>query len=320
MSLFHRLVGPLTLIAGATWAGCGSSVKGNCDPCGDNYVVNADIWGSPDGQMFIAGYRGFQGLLRRFDQGTWVPIYEGGGALMSMWGTSSEDFFLVDVQATVLHYDHGTWQTWALNSGADGGLTIGQAFALWGTANDDVFVAGAGGAILHFDGVAWLPMSTPTRARIKGLWGSSHDNVIAVGDEGTILRFNSGHWYLLPSPTTAQLNAVWGAAADNVLIVGEVIPEVSHVILRFDGQAVSVVHEGDKALLGIPGSAADRSYAVGARRNDSSISGGVFRYDGATWTEQSVHVGQFLWDVWVDPDGSYTLVGPEDTIVNMTAN
>ncbi len=315
MCRVRRLFALLPIVAAAASSGCHSSDSGDCDPCGDNYVVNADIWASPEGDMFIAGYRGMQqGLLRRFDNGAWVPIYEGGHSLQSMWGTSSQDFFVLDLDATVLHYDHGTWETWALSS-PDGGAPVGQAWALWGSANDDLFVAGWGGAILHFDGTAWAPMTTPTTARLKSLWGSAHDNVIAVGDQGTILHFDGAAWSLVPSPTTAQLNAVWGAAADNVFIVGETTLESAHVILHYDGHAVTTMHEGDKALLGIHGTGPDRVYAVGARRNESSVTGGAFRFDGTSWIEQSVGVGQFLWDVWVNPDGSYVVVGPDDTIV-----
>ena len=313
----RRLLALLPVLAAVASTGCHSSGSGNCDPCGDNYVVNADIWASPEGDLFVAGYRGQKGLLRRFDSGTWVPIYEGGHSLRAMWGTSSQDFFVLDLFATVLHYNHGTWETWTL-SGPDGGPAIGQAWAMWGSANDDLFVAGTEGTILHFDGTSWAPMTTPTTTRLKGLWGSAHDNVMAVGDQGTILHFDGAVWFLVDSPTTAALNAVWGATADNVFIVGEVTPETSHIILHFDGGAVTTLHEGDKALLGIHGSGPDRVYAVGARRNESSVTGCAFRFDGTAWSEQPVGVGQFLWDVWVNPDGSYFVVGPEDTIVKRT--
>jgi hypothetical protein len=159
-------------------------------------------------------------------------------------------------------------------------------------------------------------MGTPTTARLSGLWGSAHDNIIAVGQQGTILHFDGTAWSVVPSPTTASLNAVWGASADNVFIVGEIELEVSHVILHFDGATVSTMHQGEKALLGIHGSGPDRVYAVGAKRNGDSVSGGVFRFDGIGWAEVSVGVSQFLWDVWVNPDGSYIAVGPGDTVIN----
>jgi len=313
----RRLVALLSTLAAVASAGCGAG-SSTCG-CGEDYVVNADIWASPDGDLFIAGYRGQQGLLRRFDGGTWISLYEGSHSLNTMWGTSSQDFFVLDIYATVLHYDHGSWQTWDLG-GRDGGAGMSQTWAMWGSANDDLFVAGWDGSILHFDGTVWAPMASPTTARLNGLWGSAHDNVIAVGDQGTILRFDGAVWSLVPSNSTAQLNAVWGAAPDNVFIAGEVTPEKSHVILHFDGRAVSTMHEGDKTLLGIHGTGPDRVYAVGARRNDSSVTGGAFRFDGTAWSEQPVGVGQFLWDVWVNPDGSYIVVGPEDTIVKRTGD
>ncbi len=312
----RRLVELLSILVALALAGCST---GRSCGCGDDWVVNADIWASPEGDLFIAGYRGHQGLLRRFDNGTWVPLYDGGQALTTMWGTSSQDFFLLDIYATVLHYDHGSWQTWNL-AGHDGGVGMSQTSAMWGSANDDLFVAGWDGAIVHFDGTGWAPMASPTTSRLNGMWGSTRDNVIAVGDQGTILRFDGSVWSQVPSPTTAQLNAVWGAAPDDVFIAGEVTPEASHVILHFDGRTVTPMHEGDKTLLGLHGSGPDRVYAVGARRNDSSITGGAFRFDGSTWREEPVHVSQFLWDVWVNADGSYVVVGPDDTIVKRTGS
>jgi hypothetical protein len=180
---------------------------------------------------------------------------------------------------------------------------------------DDLFVAASGGVILHFDGLSWQTMSTPTSARLSGLWGSGHDNIIAVGDQGTILRFDGTAWSIVPSPTTASLNAVWGASANDVFIVGETTLEKSHVILHFDGTTVTVMHQGDKALLGLHGTDHNRVYAVGAKRNDSSVSGGIFRFDGVRWSEAPVGVSEFLWDVWVNPDGSIITVGPDDIII-----
>ena len=304
------------LAAVVALAGCKSS--GNSCGCGDDYVVNADIWGAPEGDLFIAGYRGMTtGFVKRFENGTWTTIYEGGHSLTSLWGTSSEDFFVLDVAYPVVqHYSHGAWQSWYLGGSLDGGPGIREAWALWGTADDDLFVAGSDGVILHFDGISWQSMSTPTTARLSGLWGSAHDNIIAVGQQGTILHFDGTAWSIVPSPTTASLNAVWGASADNVFIVGEIELEISHVILHFDGVTASIMHQGEKGLLGINGTGPDRVYAVGAKRNGDGVSGGVFRFDGIRWTEVSVGVSQFLWDVWVNPDGSYIAVGPDDTIIN----
>lgn len=312
-----KLVAALVLGVVASLA-CGCSHR-STSCCGDDWIVNADIWGAPEGDLFIAGYRGMEtGLVKHFENGAWKTIFEGGHALSSLWGTSASDFFALDVSAipVVWHYQGGTWSSSTLGGSFDSGPGHGQARALWGTANDDLFVAGADGLIMHFDGTSWQPMSTPTTARLSGLWGTAHDNIIAVGQQGTILHFDGTAWSLVPSPTTASLNAVWGSSADNVFIVGETELEVSHTILHFDGTTVGIMHEGDMALLGIHGTGPDRVYAVGAKRSGDGISGGVFRFDGVGWNKVSVGVSQFLWDVWVGSDGGYTIVGPDDTVVS----
>jgi hypothetical protein len=312
----RRLLALLPVIAAAAGAGCRAMGSGPCDSCGDNDVVNLDVWAAPEGDLFVAGYRAGQGLLRRFANGAWVPFYQGGFVLTSTWGTSAQDFFVLDMYDAMLHYRHGSWETWTFAL-PDAGPAIGQAWALWGTANDDLFVAGLSGIILHFDGVAWQPMTSPTTNGLKGMWGTTHDNVIAVGAQGTIVRYDGAAWSLVPSPTTAELNAVWGSSATDVFIVGDTAPGIAHVILHFDGNAVTVMHEGESGLRGIHGTGPDRVFAVGGTRGVDRDSGSVLRFDGATWRAQPVAVDQRLWDVWVNPDGSAILVGPGNTIVEL---
>jgi hypothetical protein len=321
LTAYRRLL-VVAVAAQISAAGCDTIGGEGCDPCGDNFVVNADIWGSPDGELFIAGYRGQNGLVRRLEMGNWVTLYQGGYPLANIWGQSSQDFFVSGGfnGTTVQRCLGGEWQAWDLGeSFRESEPNGGQGRALWGVASDDVFLAGSLGIILHFDGTSWQPMSSPTQARLTALWGTAHDNVLAVGEQGTVLRYDGTAWSILPTPTQANLRAVWGSSPDNVFIVGEVMSEVSHVILRFDGTSVTTVHEGETALLGIHGASADRVYAVGAKRTGDSISAGVFRFDGTSWSEQSIGVHEFLWDVWVNPDGSYTAVGPDDTIFQQPA-
>jgi hypothetical protein len=301
----------------------GASVKGqdggvDCDPCGESYVVHADIWGSPEGDLLIAGYQGLsQGFVKRLENGTWVTLYEGSGPLTQIWGTSSEDFFVSGGgRATVGHYRAGSWEWLDLSDRLRlPGIGNGQLRALWGTATDDVFLAGSLGVILHFDGITWTPMPSPTQVMLRALWGTAPNHVLAIGEQGTLLRYDGTTWSSVPTHTQANLNALWGSSSDHVFIVGEVTSEVSHIILHFDGTNVTTMHEGQKTLLGIHGSGPEQVYAVGAERTSDRINAGVFRFDGTRWNEEPINVQQFLWDVWVKPNGSYTAVGPNGTLV-----
>jgi hypothetical protein len=180
-------------------------------------------------------------------------------------------------------------------------------------------VVGTGGAIAHFDGSAWIPQQSPVEEDLHDVWGSADDDVFAVGTAGALLHFDGSTWSALElplePPKTATLNAVWGSSATDVFVVGETELEQSHVILHYDGVAFSVVHEGDRGLLGVHGAGPDRVVAVGGKRAGSGIEAEILEFDGSEWTHATTSAKMFLWDVWVDADGSgYTVVGPEDII------
>jgi hypothetical protein len=304
----------LLLVTLASTTACGPSSACKCDG-GD---VNASIWGADDGTLLVFGYTAADmGFVRTsagagFVEGDLfeLPLWRG-------WGSSASDYFVLGGSvgsASVAHRTPQRMQVWG-QSGAS--APVNSALSLWGTSSDSVFVVGSGGAIATFDGVDWTARDNAVKEDLRDVWGSAADDVFAVGRHGTLLHFDGVEWAPFESPTTADLNAVWGSSAEDVFVVGETEAEQSHVILHYDGQSWSVVHEGAGGLLGIHGSAPDRVVAVGGARQGDSVHAVILTFDGSEWTEVSSSAGTFLWDVWVAADGQrYTVVGPRQTLEN----
>jgi hypothetical protein len=287
------------------------------DPNAD-YMVNASIWGSPEGQIFVAGYNGTdrpvarRGFLKTLTPEGLVTLHDTEEELWDVWGTNSSDFFALGSAAshfTVFHQHGGQWDAW---NSSDVQWAIGR---IWGTAPDDVFGVDGRGNISHFGGTSWERMQSPTEAALEAVWGTSSQNVIAVGAGGTIVRYDGSVWTLEASPSTAKLRGIWGSSPTDVFVIGETVAERTHVILHYDGNAWSPVHEGEPNLLGIHGSGPSCVYAVGGKRDGNAVRSGVLFFDGKTWIQTADDAGQFLWDVWVTPACGFYAVGPDDTLI-----
>ena len=284
--------------------------------CGYDFIVNASIWRSPEGDLFIAGYRGdHTGFVKQLNGGRWDIIHETPTPLWHIWGTSSSDFFVLG-ESSVYRRSQGNWQSsWTL-SDLWHDRTDTTLLGIWGTLPNDVFVVGRQGAVAHFDGSSWTAIETGSRADLQAIWGSSGTNVFVVGTGGTILRYNGAAWTTDASPTSVRLQAIWGSSPNDVFAIAETVPEQSHQIIHYDGGAWATVGSGDKDLMGIRGASSTCVYAVGAKREGSQTKSGVFFFDGKAWTEKSDDAGEFLWDVWVMSGCDFYAVGPNDTVVH----
>src|SRR5262245_32335628 len=104
------------------------------------------------------------------------------GSLLSVWGTSSSDIYVVGGDANqgdgpeVRHFDGTSWTR----------LMTGEAGDLWwvhGFAGGPVYMGGSGGMILRYEGGTFTRMSTPGTETIFGIWGASAGDVWAVGGQ-----------------------------------------------------------------------------------------------------------------------------------------
>jgi hypothetical protein len=203
------------------------------------------------------------------------------GALLSAWGTSASDVWIVGADAgdgtgpLVLHYDGSAWERMMT------GLTQGDFWWVFGFASGPIYMGGAGGVIVRYQAGAFTPMTTPTTDTVFGIWGSAPDDLWAVGGtadtNGFAWRLEGDAWLAEPSMPALPDAAIWkvfGKSADDAWLVGS-----NGVSFHWDG---AMLTEGDTGI----GSSLFTVHANGERfaAVGGLASGVLVENDGSGWT------------------------------------
>lgn len=220
------------------------------------------------------------------DGPSWRLVHqEQPGALLSIWGTSASDVWVVGGDARdgsgpmVLHYDGAGWQRMPT------GQTQGDLWWVFGFAGGPVYMGGAGGVILRYENDTFTPMATPGTETIFGIWGATPEDMWAVGGNsngtgGVAWRLSGDTWQVEPSlpATVPQQGAIWkvfGRSANDVWLVGS-----NAISLHWDGNELSEASTGVASSLFTVHSTANRFAAVGGL-----ASGIVVENDGTGWVD-----------------------------------
>jgi hypothetical protein len=140
--------------------------------------VLSSIWGaSPQDLWAIGG-----GIMLHGDGTTWdVVEINGLHSYGAIWGTASDDIYLVGAAGVARHFDGTTWTPIAL------GTQTRDLTTIHGTSANDVFIGGAG-TLQHFDGTTWAPITTGvdtgSRDTVAAVWASLHD-IAVLGQDAT---------------------------------------------------------------------------------------------------------------------------------------
>ena len=131
--------------------------------------------------------------------------------LNGIWGSSSDNVFVVGDLGTILHFNGSGWQK-------IGDIpTAANLRGIWGDPSVGIYVVGDLGTILHSSdgGLKWdkIPVGT-----LEGLWGvhgivsGTKVEVVAVGTGGTIMHYRGSSWEVEHSPTLTMMDLrdVWG--------------------------------------------------------------------------------------------------------------
>jgi len=224
------------------------------------------------------------------------------GALLSVWGTSAADVWVVGADAgdgpLVLHWDGADWER----------METGHTGTLWwvfGFEGGPVYMGGEGGAILRYDGGAFTAMSTPGTQTVFGIWGAAPADVWAVGGNsdaagGFAWRLDGDAWIEEPSlpadvPGRAAIWKVFGRSADDAWLVGS-----SGVALRWDGSALTPAETGVATSLFTVHGDGDRYAAVGGLAN-----GVIVEHEGGAWHDRTADLSM--------PSLSGVVLGAGDT-------
>jgi hypothetical protein len=150
-----------------------------------------DAWavgGTPD-----AGASKPNDIVLRWDGTSWepeaLPGEPRGASLFKVWGTSSDDLYVVGELGTIWHRQAGTWTF----EGGDPPLAQGRLFTVHGCAADDVYAVG-GQSVLHRDAAGWSEVAIALGNQVNGVSCGPPGSAIVVGFGGLKQRLVDGSW------------------------------------------------------------------------------------------------------------------------------
>ncbi len=160
-------------------------------------------WGAAPDDLWAVGGLEAEPVALRWDGEGWTEVTAPGGAEWSewllagdrvsaffkVWGTSSDNVYIVGDAGTLLRWD-GDRLT-QIDSG-----TVRDLISLWGTGPDRIAAVGGrgNGVIVTYDGTEWRSRELAPLPGLNGVWMGDDDVVHAVGEECTLvtLDFESG--------------------------------------------------------------------------------------------------------------------------------
>ncbi len=258
---------------------------------------------------------------------TWSDPIPQGNALFGVWVDSSDVFFAVGANGTIVRFDHADYTCWTESTG--------MIRDLWGSSPDNVIAVGEGGTILRFDGCAWSTMISGTEQDLNGVWGATAESVYAVGDQGTILHYDGTSWNQQAMVTSENLSAIWGRSATEIYAAGGLSvvkydgigwtnnpvprdvspatiwasgPEDVYVgghgfnLLHFDGVQWSLIDIPDRNVRGLSGRSANDIDAV-------CWLGNVLHWNGMEWSSSGKSTPCIIWNGQSTSDGGWIGVG-----------
>jgi hypothetical protein len=213
-------------------------------------------------------------------------------ALLSVWGTSQDDVFIVGSDdgagPVVLHWD-GAWSRLDTQ-------TTGDLWWVWSDGGDVVWMSGEGARVLTYTrstGEFTEEVIGDPLYKLFGIWGSSATDIfVAAGQidnalDGAVYHYDGAKWSLsttIPKKdayTRRQAFKVWGSGPTDVWVVG-----TFGMAMHYDGATWTDIRpepvNATTTLTTISGCGTDLAYAVGGFGNAL-----VGRWDGAAWSDDS---------------------------------
>jgi hypothetical protein len=229
-------------------------------------------------------------------------------ALLSVWGTSASDVYLVGSDAgdglgpAVLHFDGASWTR----------LPTGQVGGLWwvfGFAGGPVYMGGDAGMILRYQNGVFTRMTvqaTPNTGTVFGIWGAAPDDVWAVGGNLTgaggafAWRLQGDTWVAAAGfPVDTGREAIWkiyGRAKADAWMVG-----TNGTVVRWDGVSFTASTIGGESLFTVHADS-NRYVAVGGFGT-----GRILENDGSGWHDASPSFAPPFIGVCLASQGAYAV-------------
>ncbi|MEZ4302258.1 MAG: hypothetical protein R3B70_45440 [Polyangiaceae bacterium] len=191
--------------------------------------VTATLWGTfafaPDDAWAVGGTPDGgptkpNDIVLHYDGTKWTPEALPGAplgvSLFKVWGTSSDDLFVVGEQGTIWHR---TSAGWALET-SDPPLTGSRLFTVHGCSGTDVFAVG-GQSVLHRDAGGWSTVDISLGNQVNGVSCGPAGSAAIVGFGGLKQRLVGGAWLdEFDSEPYDNLHATWADGAGAFWAVG----------------------------------------------------------------------------------------------------
>jgi hypothetical protein len=219
------------------------------------------LCGSAENDVFAAAGTD----ILHFDGSTWSSVYQGGGALVDIWESASDDVFAVGSDGLIVHFDGSRWQV--QDSGTTRPLT-----SIQGSSSTNVFVhanlINQDYSVLRYDGTKWSRASTNAGGSITSVTVDERGLAYAGSTDGFIYR------------GVASLSdwSYYGITTDALLVAGSSVFAIDGANRLYEQSSLNAT----PVLLDLPGRVrslwlepSGSVYAVGdggmiARRDDAA--------------------------------------------------
>lgn len=169
-----------------------------------------DAWavgGTPEGDPAAP-----DDVVLHWDGASWTPVTLPGAplgrALYKVWGTSSDNLYVVGEYGTVWHKKGSDW---LLES--DPPLASGTLFTVAGCSAGEVYAVG-GSDVLRSDGASWQKLSVELTNGVNGVACNAAGEAVIVGFGGSKQRLVDGAWINeFDVPPYNDLHAAWADGA-----------------------------------------------------------------------------------------------------------
>ena len=201
----------------------------------------------------------------------WMNPQPQGFDLVDGMGFSLEEAVAVGNSGAVCVRDAAGWQDLSNR------VPVVNLTAVWGDSSVAFMIAGEDGytAVLSNGYPSAVPL--PEAVDVTDLWGISMMEVAAVTDSGQIWWFDGLDWTEMPAPDDAGLlQAIWGRDHDDFYVAGE-------AVFHWDGtQWLDVAWTLEFPVVELLGFESGNLAAAVCVPGEYS---GIYRFDGAEWTE-----------------------------------
>ena len=161
----------------------------------------------------------------RYDGSKWSNVtvpdlkHDGVHALFKVWGTASDNVYMVGQNGTILHWNGSKLVDETPDTDKD-------LISLWGTGEDNILVVGGrgNGVLARWDGESWSTHSLAPLLGMNGIWVRDRKHAWITGARGTIAHVDPTADTIEPTvervDTRRDFHAIFGLAGDGLFAVG----------------------------------------------------------------------------------------------------